>query len=160
MKYIFALFAVFLVLGCVENMESNSVVVAAGDHVSVDYTGKLEDGTVFDSSSGRGPLEFDAGAGQMIAGFDAAVIGMKEGDEKTITILPQDAYGMPDPNLVFEVPLANVPEGTKAGDQLYAGNQVVTVIAVTNETATIDANHQLAGRTLIFDIKMVSIVKK
>src|SRR3989344_6117200 len=152
MKYLAALFAVFLVLGCVNNMS-----VEEGDHVSVDYTGKLEDGTVFDS--GRG-LEFDVGADQMIKGFDAAVIGMNENQTKTVTLQPEDAYGMPNPNYIAQVPIANVPSGTKVGDTLYAGGQRVVVTAVSNETVTIDANHPLAGKVLIFDIKVVKIVKK
>ena len=165
MKYILALFAVFLVLGCVNmpnnsNNTLNSSVVAAGDHVSVDYTGKLQDGTVFDSSIGRTSLEFDAGGGQMIKGFDAAVIGMGEGEKKTVTLSPEDAYGMPNPNLIVNISIKNVPNGTKVGDVLYANNQRVVVVAVTNETVTIDANHALAGKTLIFDIKVVRIVKK
>ncbi len=166
MKYLLALFAVFLVLGCV-NMPDNSgntssaAAVTAGDRVSVGYTGRLQNGTVFDSSVGRAPLEFEAGAGQMIKGFDAAVLGMHEGEEKTVTLPPEDAYGMPNPSLIVGVPIKNVPNGTKVGDQLYAANgQSVVVAAITNETATIDANHPLAGMALVFDIKIVKIVKK
>lgn len=164
MKYFALVFAVFLVLGCVNNVPSNNstttAAVAAGDQVFVDYTGRLEDGSVFDSSEGRQPLEFTAGAGQMIKGFDAAVIGMKEGEKKTITLSPEEAYGMPSPDLIVQVPLANVPNRTKIGDVLYSGSQQVIVIAVTNETVTIDANHFLAGKALIFDIEIVGIVKK
>ncbi|HLC76570.1 MAG TPA: peptidylprolyl isomerase [archaeon] len=135
--------------------------IEAGDQIAVEYTGKLQDGTVFDSSAGRAPLEFTAGAGQMIKGFDTAVIGMKQGEKKTVTLPPEEAYGMPDTANVFVLPLSNIPNGTKVGDALYATNgQSVVLIAVTNETATIDANHFLAGKTLIFDIEVVKITKK
>ncbi len=154
MKYLIALVSVVFVLGC-----AATLAVEKGDHVSVEYTGMLENGTVFDSSAGRAPLEFDAGAGQMIKGFDAAVIGMHKGEEKNVTIEPEDAYGMPDPKNVIEVPLSSVPNGTKAGDNLYAGGQPVRVIEIKNTTAVIDTNHFLAGKTLIFKIKIVEIKK-
>lgn len=162
-----SVFAMIFIAGCVSNpmtinsTTNNSAAVATGDHVSVNYTGKLQDGTIFDSSSGRAPLEFDAGSGQMIKGFDAAVIGMHEDDEKTVTLPPEEAYGMPNPNLIVNISIKNVPNGTKAGDTLYsASGQPVRVIAVTNETVTVDANHPLAGKTLVFDIKILKIVKK
>lgn len=154
MKSLATLALIVLILGCVNNVQ-----VEKGDKVAVDYTGKLENGTIFDSSSSRGPLEFTAGAGQMIKGFDSSVIGMKINESKTITIPPEDAYGAADPKNIIEVPISNVPNGTKAGDTLYARGQPVRVIKVTNETATIDANHPLAGKTLIFDITVVRIEK-
>ena len=169
MKSIILLFVLVFIAGCVGNpmtinsTENNSasVAVATGDRVSVEYTGKLQDGTVFDTSVGKTPLEFDAGAGQMIKGFDAAVIDMHESEKKTVTLPPEDAYGIPNPSLIVNIPIKNVPNGTKVGDQLYAaGGQAVLVTAVTNETVTVDANHFLAGKTLVFDIKVVKIVKK
>ena len=169
MKSLILLLALVFIAGCVSapmttNSTSNnsaSDVVAIGDHVSVDYTGKLQDGTVFDSSAGKAPLGFDAGGGQMIKGFDAAVIGMRVGDNKTVTLPPEDAYGAPNPNLIVNIPIKNVPNGTKIGDHLYsAGGQSVLVTAVTNETVTVDANHPLAGKTLVFDIKIVNVTKK
>ena len=164
----FLLFALVFITGCVSNpvtvnstANNSPLAVAVGDHVSVDYTGRLENGTIFDSSSGRASLEFDVGAGQMISGFDSAVVGMREGEKKTVTLRPEDAYGMQDPSLIVKVPLANVPNGTKVGDELYTrSNQRVVVTDVTNETVTIDANHFLAGKTLVFDIGIVKIVKK
>ena len=87
------------------------------------------------------------------------IIGMRKGDEKNVTIRPEDAYGMPDPKNIIEVPLANLPNGTKAGDTLYAGGQPVRVVEIRNSTAVIDTNHFLAGKTLIFRIKIVDIVK-
>jgi len=154
MKSLLALVSVVFILGC-----AAALAVEKGDHVSVEYTGMLENGTIFDSSAGRAALEFDAGAGQMIKGFDDAVIGMRKGDEKNVTIRPEDAYGMPDPKNIIEVPLANLPNGTKAGDTLYAGGQPVRVVEIRNSTAVIDTNHFLAGKTLIFRIKIVDIVK-
>ncbi len=163
MKYILALAAILLILGCTSQPPVSADIapfVVKGDHVAVDYTGRLENGTVFDSSIGRAPLEFDAGAGQMIKGFDAAVMGMVEGEEKKVTITPEDAYGQRDLSRIIEVPVANVPEGAKAGDELIAGSQVVRLVEINNSTAVIDVNHPLAGKTLIFDIKIVNITKK
>ena len=165
-KYLISLLSVVLVLGCVNNTgyvtsQAAGPVVESGDHVFVDYTGTLEDGTVFDSSQGRAPLEFTAGAGQMIKGFDDAVIGMKEGEEKTVTIQPEDAYGFSNPANVFDVPVENIPNGTQAGNTLFTGNgQRVRVVEINNETAVIDANHFLAGKVLIFRIKIVKIEKQ
>ena len=169
MKSLVLLLALVFIAGCVDipmttNSTSNnsaSNVVALGDHVAVAYTGKLQDGTVFDSSAGRQPLEFDAGGGQMIKGFDAAVIGMYVGESKTVTLPPEDAYGMPNPNLIVNIPIKNIPNGTKVGDQLYsAGGQSVRVVAITNGTVTVDANHPLAGKTLVFDIQVLNVTKK
>jgi len=135
------------------------VAVKNGDHVFVDYTGTLDNGTIFDSSIDREPLEFDVGAGQMIKGFDDAVLGMKVGDEKTVKIKAADAYGEADPRNVIEVPKQNVPPTVKVGDTLSAGGQPVKVIHVTNTTVTIDTNHPLAGKDLTFKIKLVKIGK-
>ena len=165
MKYLIALIPILLVLGCVSNLvggntnnnNATDAVVKAGDTVSVDYTGRLENGSVFDTSIGRTPLEFTVGAGQMISGFDSAVLGMRVGEEKTITLPPEEAYGAPNPANIVAVPVTSVPNGTKVGDTLYSGGTAVKVVAVTNETVTIDANHPLAGKTLIFDIKIVKI---
>lgn len=158
MKAVLAgLLLIFLSLGCVNDMQSISI--EKGDRIAVEYTGTLEDSTVFDSSAGRAPLEFEAGAGQMIKGFDAAVIRMKEGQEKNITIPPEEAYGAYDVNAVIEVPLASMPNGTQPGDTLYAAGRPVKVLEIRNETAMIDTNHPLAGKTLIFQIKVISIQK-
>ncbi|MBI2075776.1 MAG: FKBP-type peptidyl-prolyl cis-trans isomerase [Candidatus Aenigmarchaeota archaeon] len=135
------------------------MTVKKGDHVFVNYTGTLENGTKFDSSEGREPLEFDVGAGQMIKGFDAAVVGMKTGEEKTVKIKAADAYGEADPRNVIDVPKSNVPPGVKAGDTLYSQGQPVKVVGVTNNTVKLDANHPLAGKDLTFKIKLVKIGK-
>lgn len=136
----------------------------AGDNVKVHYTGKLTDGTVFDSSEGRDPLEFEIGAGMMIKGFDAAVEGMEVGDKVTKEIVAEEAYGEARQDLVFDVPKSNLPEDLKpeVGQQLAMtqpnGQQVpVTVAKVEDEKVIIDANHQLAGKDLVFDIELVEI---
>ena len=135
-----------------------------GDNVQVHYTGKLNDGSVFDSSAGREPLAFTVGAGQMIQGFDKAVNGMKVGDKQTVTIPFMEAYGEHRSDLVIQVPAEHVPEGMepKVGDRLAVnqadGQQVpVTVTEVSDKGVTLDANHDLAGKDLIFDIELVQI---
>ena len=145
-----------MVVGCISG---DVVTVKKGDHVSVHYTGTLDNGTIFDSSEGKAPLEFDVGAGQMIKGFDDAVVGMKVGEEKTVKIKAADAYGETDPKNIIDVPKQNVPPTVKVGDTLNAGGQPVKVIRVTNSTVTIDANHPLAGKDLTFKIKLVKIGK-
>ena len=156
MKYILLLFSIILVLGCTSTQFSG-MAIANGDNISVDYTGSLEDGTVFDSSLGRGPLEFSAGSGRMIRGFDAAVIGMHVGEEKNVTIKPEDAYGPYNTSYIVEVSIGNIPDNAKVGDTLYSGSRSVHVIQIGNETAMLDANHPLAGKTLIFKIRIVKI---
>jgi peptidylprolyl isomerase len=137
----------------------------AGDTVRIHYTGTLEDGTQFDSSSGRDPLEFSLGSGQVIPGFDNAVDGMSVGETKSISIEPGDAYGERHDQLVQEVPKSVLPEEVDAtvGMQLQgqsAEGQMTrfTVTAVTEDTITVDANHPLAGQKLNFDIELVEIV--
>jgi FKBP-type peptidyl-prolyl cis-trans isomerase 2 len=131
---------------------------ADGDLVSVDYTGTLDDGTQFDSSEGREPLQFVVGSGQVIAGFDDAVRGLAVGESRTVRIEPANAYGETDPALVTEIPLDQLPDGVAAGDQLVAGNgQQVTVLEMTETGAMIDFNHPLAGQALTFDVELVAI---
>ena len=132
-------------------------------NVVVNYTGKLEDGTVFDSSlvEGRTPLEVQLGEGQLIKGFEAGLIDMTEGEKKTIELSVEDAYGEARPEFINEVPRANVPEGVQEGENLQGmgpqGPVNVKVTAVNEETVTLDANHPLAGKKLIFDLELVSI---
>ncbi|WP_323758457.1 peptidylprolyl isomerase [Roseivirga sp.] len=135
-----------------------------GDNVKVHYTGRLKDGTVFDSSEGREPLGFQVGAGQMIKGFDAAVDGMEKGQKVTAEIPAAEAYGEVNPELYFDVPKANLPEDLKpeVGQQLAMsqpnGQQVpVKVKEVKEDVVIIDANHDLAGKDLVFDIELVEI---
>ena len=135
-----------------------------GDIVDVHYTGTLEDGSEFDSSEGKDPLQFTIGAGQMIAGFDNAVYGMKVGETKTVTIPAAEAYGPHDEDLVTEVNRDELPEGMNptVGQQIgvtYEGGQqgLATITEVTETTVTLDTNPPLAGKDLIFELKLVKI---
>ena len=136
----------------------------ANDKVKVHYTGKLTSGEVFDTSDGREPLEFTVGGGQMIKGFDEAVNGMELNEKKTITIPSQEAYGDHKDELIQEVPKNQLPEDMKpeVGQKLVATNDLghqtyVSVTAVSEEVITVDANHELAGKDLVFDIELVEI---
>jgi peptide-methionine (S)-S-oxide reductase len=138
------------------------LVAQEGDTVAVHYIGTLDDGTEFDSSRTRGAtLDFQIGSGGMIAGFDAGVRGMAEGETKTIRIEPADAYGEYDPSLLVEVDIAQVPEGTVAGDVLVdpTTGAPVPVVSVEGSVVTLDLNHQLAGEALTFEIEMVTITR-
>lgn len=135
-------------------------VVDVGDTIAVHYVGTLDDGSQFDSSRERGePLEFTVGSGQVIPGFDDAVLGLAVGDVNTVTISPDQAYGQVDPEAVIEFPIEEVPEEFRVvGSQVLLGNSLpATVIEVTEDTVTIDANHPLAGQALTFDVELVSI---
>ncbi len=133
--------------------------------VQVHYTGTLEDGTTFDSSEGREPLEFTLGAGQVIKGFNDAVVGMSEGEEKTVTLKPADAYGEHHEQLVFEVPLAqlkgvDVKPGVTLLLRSEKGNEARAVVkAIKGDAALLDLNHPLAGETLTFKIKLVKVLE-
>jgi len=132
-----------------------------GKKVTLHYKGKHEDGSVFDESTGKDPLEFTIGGNQVIPGFELGVIGLEAGDTKTIEIEPKDAYGDFRDDLLAEVPRTNVPEGTVVGTQLQTeinGQPIpVTVKEIKDETVIIDANHPLAGKKLIFDLEVVGV---
>ncbi|MBN41209.1 MAG: peptidylprolyl isomerase [Chloroflexi bacterium] len=141
-----------------------SEVVKQGDNVKVHYTGKLLDGSVFDSSEGRDPLEFTVGTGQMIAGFDKGVVGMVLDEQKEITIPPEEAYGIYDPEKIIEVPNDQFPEdlSLEVGMQISAsqpdGSPIpFTVKEIGEQNVTLDGNHFLAGKDLIFSVTLVSI---
>jgi FKBP-type peptidyl-prolyl cis-trans isomerase SlpA len=133
------------------------------DTVKVHYTGRLEDGTVFDSSmvEGRDPLTATLGQGQLISGFESGLIDMSVGDTKEVQIDPSDAYGEYLPNMEQEVPLENMPGEVSAGMQLQAqtemGPIILTVKEVKESTVVLDANHPLAGKKLIFDLEVLEI---
>lgn len=138
--------------------------VKQGDKVKVNYTGKLQDGQVFDSSEGVDPLQFTVGAGEVIPGFDQAVIGLESGAKTTVDIDPENAYGPRNEELVATVNKKDLPEDLEysLGGQLQVtqenGNMfMVTVTDVSEDSITLDANHPLAGKTLIFDIELVEI---
>ena len=128
-----------------------------GDHVSVHYTGTLDDGTQFDSSIGRSPLAFTLGAGEVIPGFDHAVIGLKVGQSVTVHLEAKDAYGERSDALVVTVPIEQAPAGLQVGERLSAGGRSIVVTAVTATSVTLDANPELAGKALNFKIELVSI---
>ncbi|MFO7982193.1 MAG: peptidylprolyl isomerase [Desulfuromonadales bacterium] len=133
-----------------------------GDSVKVNYTGKLEDGTVFDSSEGKEPLEFTVGSGQIIPGLDKAVDGMEVGESKTVTVESEEAYGPRRDEMVLEVERERLPEEIEpeVGQQLQVGSSedqtmIVQITDVTDTAVTLDANHPLAGKDLTFDIELV-----
>jgi FKBP-type peptidyl-prolyl cis-trans isomerase 2 len=134
------------------------------DTVSVHYTGTLSDGEVFDSSVDREPLSFTVGAGQMIPGFDSAVVGMEVKEKKSVTIAATEAYGEVRPDMVQIISKDQLPPdlkpevGQQLASQLPSGEQIiVTVSEITESEVTIDANHPLAGKELTFDIEVVEI---
>ena len=138
-------------------------IIKNGDTVSVNYTGKLEDGSVFDTSlqEGREPLTATLGQGQLIPGFENGLIGMSEGESKTVNIPCAEAYGVVNEQLIAEVPKDRVPEGVEAGQMLQTTTQQgpmnVVVKEVNEDHVILDANHPLAGKDLIFDLEVVSI---
>ena len=139
--------------------------VKNGDKVRVHYHGRLTNGTTFDSSEGRDPLEFEVGAGMVIKGFDNGVVDMKVGDKKTLNIPVEEAYGPKNDELIMDFPKENIPAdlNPQVGMELQMSNpqgQVfpVKVAAISSEFITLDANHPLAGEPLIFDIELVDIV--
>jgi peptidylprolyl isomerase len=135
-----------------------------GDTVHVHYTGKLDDGTVFDSSEGRDPLAFTVGSGEVIAGFDRAVAGMETGDTKIVRLDAKDAYGEHRDDLVVEVPKEQLPDDLEPeiGMELALrgddGRQLPVRVAEVGDAAIIlDANHPLAGQPLVFELRLVAV---
>ena len=135
-----------------------------GNTVKVHYTGRLDDDTQFDSSAGRDPLEFTLGTGQVIPGFEKAVLGMKVGEKKTVTIPAAEAYGPRYDELVAEIPRENLPSDMtpEVGQRLLLRQPdgetlMVTIINVSDTTVTVDGNHSLAGKDLTFEIELVKI---
>jgi len=138
--------------------------VAKDMFVSVEYTGTLENGEVFDTSQGRQPLEIQMGAGQLIKGFEDALDGMALKEKKTFTLEPEDAYGQRDDSLTRDFPRADVPPemdpqvGQTVGLHDGQGQQIpATIVDVTDENVTVDLNHPMAGKALTFDIEVVNI---
>ncbi|WP_099865371.1 FKBP-type peptidyl-prolyl cis-trans isomerase [Pararhizobium haloflavum] len=138
----------------------------SGDTVRIHYTGTLTDGTQFDSSEGRDPLEFTLGTGQIIQGLDAQVEGMEVGTKDKVTIPADQAYGPRNPQNIQQVPRDQIPQevNVQPGAQLQArtqdGNTVMlTVVEASDEHVTVDANHPLAGQDLVFAVELVEIVK-
>jgi FKBP-type peptidyl-prolyl cis-trans isomerase 2 len=139
--------------------------VKSGDKVKVHYHGKLTNGETFDSSEGRAPLEFEVGTGMVIKGFDDGVTGMQVGDKKTVNIPFNEAYGPLNPEMIIEFPKERFPQDMQVeiGMPLVMSGQQgeqfqVVVTEIKEESVTLDANHPLAGKDLVFDIELVEIV--
>lgn len=135
-----------------------------GDTVKIHYHGRLTDGTTFDSSAGREPLEFELGSGMVIPGFDLGVSGMAVGEKKTINIPAAEAYGEKNEEMILEFPRAQFPADMtpEVGMQLNMSNNQgqnfpVVIVEVKDEVVMLDANHPLAGKELIFDLELVEI---
>ena len=138
--------------------------VKNGDTVKVHYHGKLTDGTTFDSSEGREPLEFEVGSGSVIAGFDNGVTGMSVGEKKTVHIPVDEAYGAKQDDLLMEFPIDRFPADMKpeTGMQLNMTNGEgqnfpVVIVEVRDDVVVLDANHPLSGEDLVFDLELVEI---
>ena len=131
--------------------------------VTVNYTGKLEDGSIFDSSlvEGREPLKAKLGEGQLIPGFESGLIDMTIGENKTIEINPTEAYGEYNDELIIEIPKSNVPENVEIGMMLQTfgpmGPSIVKVLEIKDEVVVLDANHPLAGKKLTFELEVVGV---
>ncbi len=139
-------------------------VAKEGNTVKIHYKGTLENGSVFDTSEGREPLEFTLGSGQVIAGFDEAVSGMSVGEKKSVTIPVDKAYGPRNEELVIDAPKEHVPEdiNPEVGQKLQMGGPngeivLVTVVDITDSHIKLDANPPLAGEDLSFDIELVEV---
>jgi len=138
-------------------------VIASGDTISVHYTGTFENGEVFDSSRGRDPLTFTVGAGQVIKGFDQAVVGLAAGADTTVVVQPDDGYGQRRDDMVVDFPRSNVPEGMELEQGMQVqlrsedGRPIPAMIASFDDTVVkVDMNHPLAGKTLVFNIEVVA----
>lgn len=138
--------------------------VKKGSRVKILYTGKLKDGSVFETNVGAAPLEFTVGKGKVIKGFENAVMGMKTGETKTVTIKPADAYGAKDASLIWTIPAAELPAGTTMAtgtEVAFTGNNGSEVegqiTKIEGDQVTIDGNHPLAGRNLTFEIKVLEV---
>jgi FKBP-type peptidyl-prolyl cis-trans isomerase 2 len=164
--YKIIVFTILVSLFCVSIQNIEAGGAKKGDKVTLEYTGILDDGTVFDASSNHDkPLQFEVGGGRVIPGFDKAVIGMNLGEEKKFTIPPAKAYGKPNPKLIKKVSRKEIPQDRKpeVGMRLVMGTpegrQMQALITeVTPEYIILDLNHPLAGKALTFKIKVVKII--
>jgi len=136
-------------------------MIENGSKVKVHYTGRLDDENVFDTSKDKEPIEFTVGEGKLIPGFEKGIIGLNQGEKKTIELSAEEAYGPIRQELVNEVPKENLPEGVQVGHMLQAQTEQgpinVTITEIGESTAKIDANHPLAGKKLIFDLEVVEV---
>jgi FKBP-type peptidyl-prolyl cis-trans isomerase 2 len=143
--------------------EGDPIVVEDGKTISIEYTLKLEDGTVADTSEGREALQYVQGGDQILPALEEQMAGLAVGDERSVTLTPEQGYGVSDPNLLADVPTEQIPqEARTVGAQLMSQDQsgqqrIVRVHEVKEEVIVIDLNHPLAGETLHFDVKVVGI---
>ena len=155
--------ALLVLLAAAPAVAQPNQVIEKGSSVKIEYTLKDDKGAVLDTNAGKEALAFTQGAQQIIPGLDKALLGMKTGDSKKVTVKPEDAYGAVDPKAEAEVPKDALPQGAAvAGTRLLARGQdgqprPVTVKAVKDTTVVLDLNHPLAGKTLFFDVKVVSV---
>jgi FKBP-type peptidyl-prolyl cis-trans isomerase 2 len=135
--------------------------VESGNTVKVHYTGKFEDGSVFDSSISNEPISFQIGSKQVIPGFENALLGMTVGESKTVTLTPEEGYGTTRQEMIQEVQRAFVPGDVTEGAQLTSttdqGVYNAIVLEVKDETVLLDFNHPLAGKSLVFELELVEI---
>ncbi len=159
-------------LGCINTGTNATLTAAINDTVQVNYVGSLQDGSVFDTSiqaeaqkaglplrPSYSPLEFTVGSHMVIAGFENGVVGMKVGENKTVTIPPADAYGETNAELIGEIPRENIQGELEIGSMLSGGGREGKIIALNETIVTVDFNHPLAGKTLIFQITLVNVTK-
>jgi len=163
MRSLGTLVALMVLLAAAPAGAQPSVAIEKGSSVKIEYTLKDDKGAVIDSNAGKEALAFTQGAQQIIPGLDKALLGMKAGDSKTVTVKPEDGYGAVDPKAETEVPKNVLPQGAAVvGTRLLARGpdgqpRPVTVKAVKDSTVLLDLNHPLAGQTLYFDVKVVSV---
>ncbi len=145
--------------------EQKERVVAVGDQIRVNYVGRFENGSIFDSSEGHEPLEFTVGEEQVIAGFEKAVIGLKTGESRKVEVAPEDGYGVHVPEMVAEVERHNIPDNEKLilGSMLEVGLEdgqtlEVQVVELSDDMVVLDGNHPLAGKDLHFEIELLEFV--
>jgi FKBP-type peptidyl-prolyl cis-trans isomerase 2 len=143
------------------------MVVKENNEVEVEYTGKLDSGEIFDSNTGKQPLRFSVGGGQVIPGFENAVVGMSVGETKKIRIEPKDAYGDKNPEMEREIPKESLPKGQEPKEGMILvlsspdGQKFpVKISKVKENSITLDMNHPLAGQNLNFEIKLLNIISK
>jgi FKBP-type peptidyl-prolyl cis-trans isomerase 2 len=141
--------------------DAPTLTVEDGDSVEVHYVLTDPSGEVIDSSRASGtPFVFTVGSGAVISGFDDAVRGLTVGEVRTVDLPPEEAYGEPNPDLIFDVPIAPSQSDVAVGDVVFVNNsQRAVVIAIDGSTATVDANHELAGTTLTFEIELLAIIR-
>ncbi len=148
--------------GAEPDAEAGGLVVQDGDLVEVHYVGTLDDGSEFDSSrqAGREPLVFTVASGQVIPGFDDAVRGLKVGETRIYTMPPEDAYGLRSEDNIVEVPYGPSQSDVQVGDRVFLNTgDAAIVLEVKEETVILDANHELAGESLTFEVEIISITR-